>query len=52
MPFNNTITRILYDKIDYKASRKISKTEEYAYKHSHNTVTLEVFEAFRKKLGM
>jgi len=30
----------------------VSNTEEYARKHSHDRVTVEVFEAFRKELGM
>ena len=30
----------------------VSNTEAYARKHSHNTVTVEVFEAFREELGM
>jgi hypothetical protein len=30
----------------------VSNTEEYARKHSHERVTAQVFEAFRKELGM
>ena len=30
----------------------VSNTEEYARKHSYDRITIEVFEAFRKELGM
>jgi hypothetical protein len=30
----------------------VTNTEEYARKHSHDRVTVGVFEAFRKELGM